>query len=96
MADDWNNLKTTLVAHLGRLESALRTGGHMDAAELFAPVSANPPESQFGSASDWLGEVELVAQTVLRRFPPPPPLDAQVREAHRLARLGLYSKFAGG
>jgi hypothetical protein len=96
MPDDWHNLKTTLVAHLGRLEPALRAGGHVDAAKLFAPVSANPPESQFGSASDWLGEVELVAEAVLRRFPPPPPLDAQVREAHRLARLGLYHKFPAG
>lgn len=96
MADEWHNLKATLVAHLGRLEAALRAGGHEDAAELFAPVSANPPESRFGSASDWLGEVELVAEAVLRRFPPPQPLDAQVRETHRLARSGLHSKFAAG
>ena len=96
MADEWHDLKAALVAHLGRLEGDLRTAGQTDAAEMFAPVAANPPESQFGSASDWLGEVELVAEAVLLRFPPPPPLDAKVREAKRLARLGLYGESTAG
>ena len=96
MADDWHKLKTALIAHLGHLETSLRATGQTEAAELFKPVAANPPESQFGSASDWLGEVELVAEAVLRRCPPPSPLDAQVREASRLARSGLYGKPAAG
>jgi hypothetical protein len=97
MADDnWRELKAALVAHLGILHGELRTAGQTDAAEMFAAVAASPPESQFGTASDWLGEVELVAEAVLRRFPPPPPLDRKVREAKRLARAGLYGESAVG
>jgi hypothetical protein len=92
MFSEWDNLKATLVAHLGRLQGELRTARQTEAAEMFAPVAANPPEAQFGSASDWLGEVELVAEAVMRRFPPPPPLDEKVREAKRLARVGLTAK----
>lgn len=96
MADDWHKLKAALVAHLGSLQGELRTAGQSDAAEMFAPVAANPPESQFGSASDWLGEVVLVAEAVMRRLPPPPPLDEKVRAAKRLARAGLYGETAAG
>ena len=96
MADDWHKLKSGLVAHLGHLQGELRSNGQTDAADMFAPVATNPPESQFGSASDWLGEVESVAEAVMRRFPPPPPLDAKVHEAKRLARVGLYGEAAAG
>ena len=96
MAGDWHKLKAALVAHLKSLHGELKTAGQTDAAEMFAPVAANPPESQFGCATDWLGEVELVAEAVMRRFPPPPPLDVKVREAKRLARAGLYGEMAAG